>query len=80
MEYWRFFVLTTGIGVTGPENKNSYRPDGHMGVLTAAYEGAALGPGAQISPCKLLSILGEGGCGMVYLAEQERAAGKQKVA
>jgi len=35
--------------------------------------------GSQIGPYKLLSVLGEGGFGMVYLAEQEKPI-KRRVA
>lgn len=42
------------------------------GIPTASYGDAAVGPGVQIGPYKLLSILGEGGYGIVYQAEQIR--------
>ena len=48
-------------------------------IPTAGYGGSALGPGAQIGPYKLLSIVGEGGYGIVYLAEQQRPV-KRRVA
>jgi serine/threonine protein kinase/tetratricopeptide (TPR) repeat protein len=46
---------------------------------TASFTGSALGPGSQIGPYKLLSILGEGGFALVYLAEQQRPV-KRRVA
>jgi len=39
---------------------------------TTSYRGGPIESGGQIGRYKLLSILGEGGCGMVYLAEQQR--------
>jgi len=42
------------------------------GIPTLAYPDGAMGPGASIGPYKLVGILGEGGCGIVYLAEQQR--------
>jgi len=54
-----------------PEDKDNHKPEGQEVVPTAAYEGGALGPGAQIGPYKLIGILGEGGYGIVYLAERE---------
>lgn len=52
---------------------------GAEGGPTASYDSAAMGPGAQIGPFKLLGILGEGGYGIVYLAQQERPI-KRRVA
>jgi hypothetical protein len=57
--------------MAGPNEKSDHEPDGQGAIPTAAYDGA-VGPGAQIGPYKLLSVLGEGGFGIVYLAEQKK--------
>ncbi len=46
---------------------------------TADHGKTFMTPGAQVGPYKLLRILGEGGCGIVYLAEQQRPI-KRRVA
>jgi WD40 repeat protein/serine/threonine protein kinase len=51
--------------------KNDNRPEGEQAVPTEDFGAGAVGSGSQIGPYKLLSILGEGGFGMVYLAEQQ---------
>jgi WD40 repeat protein/serine/threonine protein kinase len=65
--------------MAGPKDTSNHEPDGREAVPTADYGGAALGPGAQIGPYKLISILGEGGYGIVYLADQQRPV-KRRVA
>ena len=50
--------------------RNNKRPGEEKAVPTASFTGGAVGPGGQIGPYKLLSILGEGGYGIVYLAER----------
>ncbi|MCH7557029.1 MAG: serine/threonine protein kinase, partial [Planctomycetes bacterium] len=45
--------------------------------LTASYGGSTQEPGGKIGPYKLLSILGEGGYGIVYLAEQQKPIRRQ---
>ncbi|MGB2861913.1 MAG: hypothetical protein WBC05_01180 [Sedimentisphaerales bacterium] len=62
-----------------PENKANNEDTGGEGIPTARYDSAAVGPGGQIGPYKLLRILGEGGYGIVYLAEQQRPV-KRRVA
>jgi serine/threonine protein kinase len=44
---------------------------------TASLDRFVEGPGSQIGHYKLLSILGEGGMGIVYLAEQEKPIKRQ---
>lgn len=44
---------------------------------TASYGDSAQGLGGKIGPYKLLSILGEGGYGIVYLAEQQKPIRRQ---
>jgi len=59
--------------------KNDKGPDKEETISTASFGGSVIGPGGQVGPYKLLSILGEGGYGLVYLAEQQRPI-KRKVA
>ncbi len=61
------------------EEKNDKQPSEEEAVPTASLTGGAVGPGGQIGPYKLLSILGEGGYGIVYLAERLRPV-KRRVA
>jgi len=44
---------------------------GGAGDSTTSYGGMNLDAGAQIGPFKVLGVLGEGGYGIVYLAQQE---------
>src|SRR5262245_53201422 len=48
-------------------------------VATVDYEPISEGPGTVIGPYKLLQLSGEGGFGVVYMAEQERPV-RRKVA
>ena len=61
------------------EERNDKEPDKEESIPTASMGGSAVGPGGQIGPYKLLSILGEGGFGVVYLAERQRPV-KRRVA
>jgi serine/threonine protein kinase len=54
------------------EEKNNIQPGEDKAIPTASFAGAGAGPGGQVGPYKLLSILGEGGYGIVYLAEQQK--------
>jgi serine/threonine protein kinase len=51
-------------------------PDGNSpaqdSTPTASYDPASEGPGTRIGPYKLLQQIGEGGFGIVYMAEQEK--------
>jgi len=53
------------------EAKNDKRPDENEPVPTASVSDEAGVPGGQVGPYKLLSVLGEGGFAVVYLAEQQ---------
>jgi len=59
--------------------KNDNRPNGEEAIPTADFGAGAVGPGGKIGRYKLLSVLGEGGYGIVYLAEQQRPV-KRRVA
>ena len=53
------------------EEKNDNRAGEEEFIPTASFADSEKGPGGKIGPYKLLSILGEGGFGIVYLAEQQ---------
>ena len=61
------------------EERNNKQPAEEEGFPTASISGSGGGRGEQIGPYKLLSVLGEGGCGVVYLAEREKPV-KRRVA
>ena len=65
--------------MSGAEAKNDSRPDENEPVPTASFADGVARPGGQVGPYKLLSILGEGGSGIVYLAERLRPV-KRRVA
>jgi len=52
--------------------KDDNRPEEREAAPTADFGAGAVGVGSQIGPYKLLSILGEGGFALVYLAEQQK--------
>src|SRR5262245_44170865 len=47
--------------------------------ITGSYEPLIEGPGTRVGPYKLLQRIGEGGMGVVYMAEQEEPV-RRKVA
>ncbi|MBN1506472.1 MAG: protein kinase [Sedimentisphaerales bacterium] len=65
--------------MTDGNAREKEQPEGDESVPTVGYGPGAEGPGSQIGPYKLLRILGEGGYGIVYLAEQQEPV-KRRVA
>jgi len=56
--------------MTNSNSRENERFEGNESVPTAGYGVESEGPDSQIGPYKLISILGEGGYGIVYLADQ----------
>jgi len=61
------------------KKQNSKPPEDNAAGPTRSSDGSVMGPGGKIGPYKLLRILGEGGYGIVYLAERQRPV-KRRVA
>ena len=61
------------------EEKKGEEPKREEIPPTASFDSSVPGLGGQIGPYKLLRILGEGGYGIVYLAERYRPV-KRRVA
>jgi len=62
------------LGGADPSPRQPGAADAGVDGLTSLLESAAIqeGPGARIGPYKLLQSIGEGGFGVVFMAEQER--------
>ena len=54
------------------EPKNDGQPNGKDNGATSSFNVSGVEPIGQIGSYKLLSILGEGGFSIVYLAEQDK--------
>ncbi|MHC4539153.1 MAG: protein kinase domain-containing protein [Planctomycetota bacterium] len=65
--------------MSNQSERNGNRQEQEEPIPTEDLGAGAVGPGGKIGRYKLLSILGEGGYGIVYLAEQQRPV-KRRVA
>ena len=54
------------------ESKNEGSPNGGQAGATSSFSTSGAEPIGQIGPYRLLSVLGEGGFSIVYLAEQDK--------
>jgi serine/threonine protein kinase/tetratricopeptide (TPR) repeat protein len=72
-EYHRRFPDNPGvIDAVLAEGSASVKSDNSLTVDAPPPAVRVEGPGAQIGPYRLLQLIGEGGMGVVYMAEQER--------
>lgn len=65
--------------MSDPKAGNDDKPTGMEPGATSSFGGSGTKPIGQIGPYRLLSILGEGGFSIVYLAEQDKPV-KRRVA
>jgi WD40 repeat protein/serine/threonine protein kinase len=59
------------------QERNNREPGEDECVPTVSFAGATGVAGGQVGAYKLLSVLGEGGFGIVYLAEQQKPVGRR---
>jgi serine/threonine protein kinase len=57
---------------SSPQRSEASGPASTSGVTPASFRPIVEGPGSRIGPYKLLQQIGEGGMGVVYMAEQEK--------
>jgi len=60
-------------GPSDPTLDNSSSPDSAATIAAPLREG----PGTRIGPYKLLQLIGEGGFGTVFMAEQEKPVSRE---
>jgi len=65
--------------MSNAQQRNDRPPGEDEAIPTLSFTGGAVAPGGLVGPYKLLSILGEGGFAVVYLAEQREPV-KRRVA
>ena len=63
--------------MTDKENNNQDKQEKQSNFPTISLPDSSAVIGGEVGPYKLLSVLGEGGFGIVYLAEQKRPVKRQ---